>query len=570
MTRKQSVPGSAGFTLLELSIVLAIIAIVTGMSVQMGISVIETARLTSTQKKMKTIDDALMQYRTANDRLPCPADLTIKQGAANYGIEGATPGTCTGGSPLANHSAAGATYAFATAAEGAVPVATLGLPNDFMVDGWGNRFRYAVDVSMTALGAFASTPAACNYGAITVNDANGGVRTSSAIYALVSHGPNGHGAYSQNGGIVNSGSSSADELTNCHCTRAGVYNNAYAPNYVQKLPQYDAAQTGNALYYFDDLVTFKERWQMRTDWDIAACPTVYVADANNNRVEAFSNTGIYLLGIGAGYNGLAGSIGSSGTGNGQFSIPYGSVADTSGHLWVTDRDNHRVQEFNSSGSFLMGIGAGYNGVAGSIGSSGNGNGQLNQPFGVAIDTSGNVWVMDTQNNRVQKFNSSGSFLMGIGAGYNGVAGSIDSSGTGNGQFAWPLGISVDASSNIWVADSSNNRLQKFNSSGSFLMGIGAGYNGVAGSIGSSGASNGQFIFPYGPSIDINGNIWAADSGENRIQEFNSSGTFLRGVGAGYNGVAGSIGSSGTGNGQFNYPDAVQSAAGDSLCVNLGC
>jgi hypothetical protein len=104
-----------------------------------------------------------------------------------------------------------------------------------------------VDVSMTAPGAFSSTPAACNYGAITVKDANGGARTSSAIYALISHGPNGHGAYSQSGGVVNAGSSSADELTNCHCTSAGAYDNAYAPTYVQKFPQLTPARPATSF-----------------------------------------------------------------------------------------------------------------------------------------------------------------------------------------------------------------------------------------------------------------------------------------------------------------------------------
>src|ERR1035438_9307553 len=106
MTPRRSI---RGFTLLELAIVLVIIAIVTGMSIQTGISVVATARQTATVNKMKAIDGALMAYRTANDRLPCPADLTIKQGSANFGVEGATPGTCTGGTPAANHSAVGAT-----------------------------------------------------------------------------------------------------------------------------------------------------------------------------------------------------------------------------------------------------------------------------------------------------------------------------------------------------------------------------------------------------------------------------------------------------------------------------
>src|SRR5271170_4492428 len=119
MTRASRASPRAGFTLLELSIVLVIIAVVAGMFINMGTSVIATVRLSSTQQKMKANDDGLMQYRTANDRLPCPADLTLATTNTNYGLEAATPGTCTGGTPAANFTGFGATNTLAKAAEGA-------------------------------------------------------------------------------------------------------------------------------------------------------------------------------------------------------------------------------------------------------------------------------------------------------------------------------------------------------------------------------------------------------------------------------------------------------------------
>jgi prepilin-type N-terminal cleavage/methylation domain-containing protein len=250
-----------GFTLLELSIVLVIIALVTGMAMQSGISVVETARLTSSQNKMKAIEDALMRYRTAIDRLPCPADLTITSGNVNYGVEAANPGTCTGGTPAADFSAAAANGE--TAAEGALPAVSLGLSPEFMYDGWGNQFRYAVDVGMTASNAFANWGLSYTCGPITVNDAFGNPRTTNSIYAVVSHGANGHGAYTRNGVTVNAGSVNTNELTNCHCNSSAV-GTTYAPTYVQTQQTLDPS---NSLDNFDDLVSYKERWQMRTDWD---------------------------------------------------------------------------------------------------------------------------------------------------------------------------------------------------------------------------------------------------------------------------------------------------------------
>ena len=82
--------------------------------------------------------------------------------------------------------------------------------------------------------------------------------------------------------------------------------------------------------------------------------------------------------------------------------------------------------------------------------SGTGNGQFNFPYGVATDGSGNVYVSDTNNNRVQKFDASGTFLTAWG-----------SYGSGDGQFVYPSGVATDGSGNVYVVDTGNDRIQKF-------------------------------------------------------------------------------------------------------------
>jgi tripartite motif-containing protein 71 len=84
--------------------------------------------------------------------------------------------------------------------------------------------------------------------------------------------------------------------------------------------------------------------------------------------------------------------GSSGSGNGQFSLPEGVATDGSGHVYVADTNNDRIQKFDASGTFLT-----------TWGSVGSGNGQFDSPIGVATDGSGNVYVADTFNHRIQKF-----------------------------------------------------------------------------------------------------------------------------------------------------------------------
>src|SRR5579884_4060684 len=210
----------SGFTLVELSVVLIIIAAILGMTMTAGVDVISSARYSATISKMNALDQALMAFRIANDRLPCPADLSQTQGSATYGTEG----NCTaiaGGVFVAQNASA-----TATAAEGGIPTSALGLPGDFMYDGWGNRFRYAVDTRMTAINAFSLMQTGCVNGAITVYGgpnypATGNpARTTGSIYALISHGANGHGGITKNAVVTNAGSLNSDELTNCHCTRS--------------------------------------------------------------------------------------------------------------------------------------------------------------------------------------------------------------------------------------------------------------------------------------------------------------------------------------------------------------
>jgi prepilin-type N-terminal cleavage/methylation domain-containing protein len=536
-----------GFTLIELAVVLTIIALVIGMSADMSISVIATMRLTATQKKMKTINDALMQFRTATDRLPCPGDLTLAPGAANYGIEAANPGTCTGGTPATNHTGNGATNTSATAAEGALPAVTLGLSPDFMLDGWGNKFRYAVDIAYTAKGVFATVGAGCTNGAITVKDGNGNARSTGSIYALISHGPNGHGAYTPSGATVNAGSNSADELTNCHCNSSGVYNSAYAPGYVQKLPAYDTGETGNALYYYDDLVSYKERWQMRADWDKAGgCPYIYVTDQSNNRVEKFDMSGNFVA-----------AFGSS-----SLSNPSYLAVDSSGNVFVDSYSNDQVVKFNSSGNYVTEWG---------------GWGNISYPAGIAIDSSGNVWVADLAGHQIDELDNNLNLLKQF----------PDGGASGN-------GIAFIANGNFWVADSNSSTAMEFTTGGTKVAQTAANWNnfygmatdasgniwGMSGylsfvteysvggtlltTIGGAGSSNGQLcINSSDVKIDSNGNVWVADSCNNRVQEFTSAGTWVRSIGgpSPYTCETSPAGSSpacaaGTGNGQFNYPVGI--------------
>jgi DNA-binding beta-propeller fold protein YncE len=131
------------------------------------------------------------------------------------------------------------------------------------------------------------------------------------------------------------------------------------------------------------------------------------------------------------------------------------------------------------------------------GSGGGGNGQFNVPYGVAVDPAGNVYVADSGNNRIQKFSGSGEFQAAWGSG-----------GGGNGQFDSPSGLAVDTGGRVYVADSGNDGVQAFNSSGGFIT-----------AWGSTGSGNGEFSNPIGIAADTKGNVYVVDSENNRIQVF---------------------------------------------------
>jgi tripartite motif-containing protein 71 len=131
--------------------------------------------------------------------------------------------------------------------------------------------------------------------------------------------------------------------------------------------------------------------------------------------------------------------------------------------------------------------------------------QLKAPSSIDVDSSGNVFVADTGNSRIQKFSNIGIIIAKWGA-----------FGTQNGSFSGPQGLAMDSSGNVFVADTGNNRIQKFSNRGIFIR-----------EWGTVGIGDGQFKFPLDDAVDKSGNVYVADTSNNRIQKFNNRGTFIR-------------------------------------------
>ncbi len=223
-----------------------------------------------------------------------------------------------------------------------------------------------------------------------------------------------------------------------------------------------------------------------------------------------------------------------------------------------------------------------------FGSNGTEGGHMGEPRDIALDGSGNIWVLDTDNHRVQEFNHEGTFVSMFGFGVldgkeelevctSGCRAGI--AGSGNGQLNEAKGMAIDSKGNIWVSDQANNCVQEFNKEGKFVLKVttanGKAFSGPQGlatdskndvwiadrpndrivelnesggyvtQFGRGGTGNGEFKEPIDVAVDPNNNVFVLDTGNSRVQKFNSKLEYVT-----------QFGSFGTGNGQFKEPKGL--------------
>lgn len=222
---------AAGFTLIELGVVLFILTLLLGSLLVPLATQVDRSNINATQKSLDEIKEALIGFALANGRLPCPADPTIATGLANAGMERAT---CTGAN-----------------VNGVLPWTTLGVNE---IDSWGRRYTYRVtaifaDAISTTFGASCGTTTAtqssfalCSQGDITVTDGSSSIATFIPAI-VVSHGKNGYGAYMSTGTQLSTTGAGTDELENTDADATFV-SRPYTDN---------PAAPGGA---FDDIVTW--------------------------------------------------------------------------------------------------------------------------------------------------------------------------------------------------------------------------------------------------------------------------------------------------------------------------
>ena len=250
-------------------------------------------------------------------------------------------------------------------------------------------------------------------------------------------------------------------------------------------------------------------------------------------------TGTVSTFAGTGAQGSADGAGTSASFNGPGEI----AIDVNGNLYVSDSGNFQIRKLTSAGfvSTFAGGGSGANRV-------------FNRPNGVSVDAAGDVYVADPPSHKIRKINAVGVVSVFAGTGAIGSADGIGTSAT----FNTPNGVAVDASGNVYVVDTGNQKIRKITAAGVVSTLAGTGVRGTN----NGTAANATFTNPNAIAIDVNGNIYVAEYSTNTIRKIDVAGTVSTLAGTGLQGSADGAGQVAN----FNGPNAIATDSSGNVYV----
>ena len=282
-------------------------------------------------------------------------------------------------------------------------------------------------------------------------------------------------------------------------------------------------------------------------WAIAVdgAGNVFVGDNRNSAVRKITPGGTVSTLAGAGSAGFADGAGSSA----RFLYPWGAAADAAGNVYVADSGNHRIRKISPAGAVTTFAGSGIPGNANGAGTAA----QFIFPSGVAVDGAGNVYVADTNNHAVRKITPAGTVTLLAGGTYG------DAEGTGAAaKLQFPDSVAVDTSGNVYVADTDNHKIRKVTPAGVLTTLAGSGASGSADGTGSAASFN----YPESLAVDASGNVYVADTSNNRIRKITPAGVVSTLAGSGFYGVSDGAGKSAS----FGYPAGIAVDRSGNLLV----
>ena len=261
-----------------------------------------------------------------------------------------------------------------------------------------------------------------------------------------------------------------------------------------------------------------------------AAGNLYFADSNNHRIRKVDSAGLISTIAGTGERGFGGDNGPAT--DARLDSPRGVAVDGTGNLYIADSFNRRIRKVDSSATITTIAGTGEFGFGGDGGPATEA--RLRSPTGVAVDGAGNLYIADTSNNRIRKVDSTGTITTVAGSGERGFSG--DGDPATEAQLNYPRGVAVDGAGNLYIADASNHRIRKVDSTGTITTIAGSGERGFSGD--GDPATEARLRSPTGVAVDGAGNLYIGDSGNHRIRKVDSSGLISTIAGTGERGFGG--------------------------------
>lgn len=283
---------------------------------------------------------------------------------------------------------------------------------------------------------------------------------------------------------------------------------------------------------------------------------LYIADSNNHRVRKIASDGTISTVAGQGIGGYGGDGGAATAA--QLAFPKSIAFDSAGNVYIADWGNNRIRKIASDGTISTVAGNGTSGYSGDGGLATAA--QLNYPSGVAVDGVGNLYIADSHNNRIRKVDGNGILSTVAGNGISGFSG--DGGVAALAQLSNPSGIVTDSAGDLYIADSGNNRVRKVAIDKTIATVAGDGAKGYSGDGGI--ANEAQLTLPTGVAVDTAGNLYIADSGNYRIRKVAVNSMISTVAGNGSPGYSGNNGPAV--DGQLNNPTGVAVDAAGKIYI----